>query len=697
MLREKHIIIFIIINLLLVLNVLSEEVQVDDNKIIVSGFVINKISEEGIQVNIIVKSALDFKVIQKITSADQSGSYTCKLSNARYYFIVEKKGYEYFNELIDLNKVSSIRTQKDIYLVPLADAEENIINEQTNYKENESINNNVSDNTLQGLKLNIKNGFQHLDIPMIFEKASSLLNENSKNNLKYILDFLQINKDVKLEIRGFSDNGFNNDMDIKTAERRALVVKAYLVSKGINENRLNSVSFPTKKVEQYIDSKKNKRLSHLIEFRIVGNELEEELLLEKLKEDFMKGDYILSEKMQSDLNNEKPVRFNKSILNNDISAGEEAISTKDEIIEETINDVDAFTTSDIESSNNEIENITTSDEVNSNVDKIEIIRNNDDENEISDNGLNNNDSERLNELNYANKTNEVFSEHDDEQVLSAYDKFMKEIDDINKKIIFFDKKNSDINEEYIQVVDSVYEFLRAHPKIDIKITGYASQKEGKSKFMQISIDRSNNVANYLLNKGVKKSIMKIKSGGNFNKRGEDMPIEDEMRVIFYVEQLKQPQSNKNKITGAPPKLRVKKDGEQFGTNISANAGENKYDKLRNESDHIEHPNLKSEGDFYNHLLEEKSDVTKKGLVFKVQVGAYHEPQTKKSKLFKKVKNPEMYRSNDGYVRYFSGQFRTIELAQIHCTKLIKKGIDDAFVIAIYNGDRILMKDLVKIL
>ena len=182
--------------------------------------------------------------------------------------------------------------------------------------------------------------------------------------------------------------------------------------------------------------------------------------------------------------------------------------------------------------------------------------------------------------------------------------------------------------------------------------------------MQLSIDRSNNVANYLLKKGIKKTIMKIKSGGNFNKRGKDMPVEDEMRVIFYVEQLKQPQRSNKKVTGAPPKLRVKKDGEQFGTNISSSSGENKYDELRNESDHIEQPNLKSEGDYYNHLLEEKSDVTKKGLVFKVQVGAYNEPQTKKSKLFKKVKNAEMYQSNDGYVRYFSGQFRTIELAQI---------------------------------
>ena len=94
MIRYKQIIILFLINLLFILTVWSEEVQVEDNKIIVSGFVINKNSEEGIQANIIVKSALDFEVIQKISSFDLSGSYTCKLLIGRYYFIIEKKGYD---------------------------------------------------------------------------------------------------------------------------------------------------------------------------------------------------------------------------------------------------------------------------------------------------------------------------------------------------------------------------------------------------------------------------------------------------------------------------------------------------------------------------------------------------------------------------------------------------------------------------
>ena len=37
---------------------------------------------------------MDFEVIQKISSFDLSGSYTCKLLIGRYYFIIEKKGYE---------------------------------------------------------------------------------------------------------------------------------------------------------------------------------------------------------------------------------------------------------------------------------------------------------------------------------------------------------------------------------------------------------------------------------------------------------------------------------------------------------------------------------------------------------------------------------------------------------------------------
>ena len=97
------------------------------------------------------------------------------------------------------------------------------------------------------------------------------------------------------------------------------------------------------------------------------------------------------------------------------------------------------------------------------------------------------------------------------------------------------------------------------------------------------------------------------------------------------------------------------------------------------------------------MLNEKSDVIKQGLVYKVQIGAYNEPQPKSSKLFKKVKNPEMRNSDDGMVRYYSGSYKTLELAYEHQKKLRKKGVKDAFVIAFLNERRIYMRDLAKLL
>ena len=281
----------------------------------------------------------------------------------------------------------------------------------------------------------------------------------------------------------------------------------------------------------------------------MGNKVEEELLLEKLKEDFLNGDYILSEKMQTQLKSEKPLRFNKIVLNGEslneplkVNTENQKNDTSKDILSEEDRNEPKKQNEDItiqeQSSNDEGPKFVAINNTNKDISQENTVSNinqdqtnptktvsnivdqnekgqsstkdfadQDQDNQISSN-------QTLNKLNNQIINNEDKGDNsdiDDEQVLSAYDKFMKEIDDINKKIIFFDKKSSEIKEEYVQVVDSVYEFLRAHPKIDIKITGYASQKEGKSKFMQLSIDRSNNVANYLLKKGIKKTIMKIKS------------------------------------------------------------------------------------------------------------------------------------------------------------------------------------------
>ncbi|MCX6171173.1 MAG: OmpA family protein [Ignavibacteriales bacterium] len=51
------------------------------------------------------------------------------------------------------------------------------------------------------------------------------------------------NPDMKVEIQGYTDNIGSESYNIKLGQRRADVVKDYLVSKGIAANRINAISF----------------------------------------------------------------------------------------------------------------------------------------------------------------------------------------------------------------------------------------------------------------------------------------------------------------------------------------------------------------------------------------------------------------------------------------------------------------------
>ena len=552
------------------------------------------------------------------------------------------------------------------------------------------------DQSKLSLNMKIENGCQHLDIPVKFSAGMHAIDNDIASSLQPVLSFLKSNPEVRLEIRGFSDNGFVDEFQMNLAKMRAKAVKFYFTTKNINGERLKAIPFPTKAIELMIASKKEHRANHLVEFRIIGNEEEESSLNERLSVSFKAKEYILS---AEDL----------------VGPNEKSEDKRDIKISKTsqaqIKDV-ADNRTNIESSSDLVPDIQ--------IDSVENISSKKMDYKVSDSialDLNPNDNNLESDIDFSgqNELEQVTSESlninserqsreeeslNEDNVISAFDKFMKEIEDINTKKIFFDRKSAEIRGIEKECLDSVFQFLMEHPKIEIKITGYASKKEGKKKFMNFAIDRTNNVTNYLIKKGIKKSRVKAKTGGVYNKKGDgSIIVEDELRVEFYVEPLKDRKTIKPRNEKLAPNLKVRKEGDSIeGINVvSDQSSENKYDENRNEADHIESPNLKSESDYFNYLLNEKSDVIKQGLVYKVQIGAYNEPQPKSSKLFKKVKNPEMRNSDDGMVRYYSGSYKTLELAYEHQKKLRKKGVKDAFVIAFLNERRIYMRDLAKLL
>jgi len=81
-----------------------------------------------------------------------------------------------------------------------------------------------------------------------------------------------------------------------------------------------------------------------------------------------------------------------------------------------------------------------------------------------------------------------------------------------------------------------------------------------------------------------------------------------------------------------------------------------------------------------------SDLSKDGLVFSVQVGAYPSPQDVASK-FPDIEVKERI-GEDGLYKYTTGNFNTLREAMKHRTEIVNKGYTDAFVPIYYNDERI---------
>ena len=89
-------------------------------------------------------------------------------------------------------------------------------------------------------------------------------------------------------------------------------------------------------------------------------------------------------------------------------------------------------------------------------------------------------------------------------------------------------------------------------------------------------------------------------------------------------------------------------------------------------------------------------ISAEGLEFKVQIAAYKNPKNFKYPHLKKLGKIEKLMLNDGITRItINGKFKTLEAAWEHNKKVIRAGQEDAFVTALYKGERIQLQDLEK--
>lgn len=85
------------------------------------------------------------------------------------------------------------------------------------------------------------------DVDVYFDFDQSTLSSDAKTNLDKKADYLKNNKDLRITVEGHCDERGSNEYNLGLGERRAASIKKYLVSKGISESVIETITFGEEK------------------------------------------------------------------------------------------------------------------------------------------------------------------------------------------------------------------------------------------------------------------------------------------------------------------------------------------------------------------------------------------------------------------------------------------------------------------
>ena len=165
------------------------------------------------------------------------GDYIVGLpSGTEYLFNVSQQGYLFYSDNFDFNEVYSAvePMKKDIPLEPIR----------------------------AGKLITLNNIF--------FATDSYKLEEKSKVELEKVYQFLALNRNLKVEISGHTDNTGATGYNMQLSEQRAMEVSRYLTELGIAEVRLESKGYGDTKPVADNSSEEGKAQNRRTELKILS-------------------------------------------------------------------------------------------------------------------------------------------------------------------------------------------------------------------------------------------------------------------------------------------------------------------------------------------------------------------------------------------------------------------------------------------
>jgi len=107
---------------------------------------------------------------------------------------------------------------------------------------------------------------------VFFDTGKTTLKPESFDELDKLLRMMEQNMKVRVEIGGHTDNVGTHDFNVQLSQKRAVAVKNYLTSKGIEARRVTAVGYgETKPIVSNDDEEGGRAINRRVEFKVLQN------------------------------------------------------------------------------------------------------------------------------------------------------------------------------------------------------------------------------------------------------------------------------------------------------------------------------------------------------------------------------------------------------------------------------------------
>ena len=204
--------------------------------LIVSGKSIDAETDKPMAAQIIFEDLETGENYGRLTSDPSDGAYQIALPNGKNYAIFATSPEYYpLSDKLDLRELKSHNNEiRNLYMVPVKAGETIVLNN------------------------------------VFFDFNQSKLKPESFPELNRVISLLEGNPEIKIEIRGHTDDIGNEDDNLKLSEDRAKSVRQYLVANGFSSDAIHSNGFGESKPVASNSTEEGRELNRRVEFLILS-------------------------------------------------------------------------------------------------------------------------------------------------------------------------------------------------------------------------------------------------------------------------------------------------------------------------------------------------------------------------------------------------------------------------------------------